>query len=570
MPLPNWLPFPTWQNWPGGSAPVTSAERITASIINNLQSAVTTTLNRVYDVTLYGAVGDGVTDDTTAIQAALTAAGAASGIVYFPPKATSYKVTSLNVPQGVALVGNSPPGSGGLGIGSHIRGSAGLNTLVLPGTVSSPGQVVMIHGLTIDGGRSGVYAPHGCTFVRISDCSIAGNEMAAIEILNNSEQWVLDHVQLIGGNYGFYYKNLTNVGIFDSSSFINVHIAGVLEEGIHIESADSNNIDFIHCAILFCFGNGVYLSGNLTNYSFFGLGTENNGQGGIDHNTTGTISASSNQLTLADPTGYVHGTPLTIARAGVGERDLFTTITSIAGNVATLADDAVLSVTNAAVTQSQFADVVVNDDIGGLTGLNFFGGQFGAHVNGGGLRYGLDARGCVNANIFGSNVDGVIYDPHGAVNVISQRLSEKDFLHQPLSRQYEDYLVGRIGHGSRTVFLSPPGNDVDFVLTDIAGQSVPPSSGSGTFGNFNFVIRDSTKSLLAQIDNLGRLILTGSYNDSVGAIHLGGCQILSGDGDPEGVVGADVGSLWLRADGGVGTSLYVKESGSSVTGWVAK
>lgn len=43
-----------------------------------------------------------------------------------------------------------------------------------------------------------------------------------------------------------------------------------------------------------------------------------------------------------------------------------------------------------------------------------------------------------------------------------------------------------------------------------------------------------------------------------------------GTGSPEGVVTANVGSLYSRTDGGAGTSLYVKESGTGNTGWVAK
>lgn len=44
----------------------------------------------------------------------------------------------------------------------------------------------------------------------------------------------------------------------------------------------------------------------------------------------------------------------------------------------------------------------------------------------------------------------------------------------------------------------------------------------------------------------------------------------SGAGSPEGVVLAPVGSLYSRTDGGAGTTLYVKESGTGNTGWVAK
>ena len=44
----------------------------------------------------------------------------------------------------------------------------------------------------------------------------------------------------------------------------------------------------------------------------------------------------------------------------------------------------------------------------------------------------------------------------------------------------------------------------------------------------------------------------------------------AGTGTPEGSIIAGVGSLWRRTDGGTSTTLYVKESGTSNTGWVAK
>ena len=46
--------------------------------------------------------------------------------------------------------------------------------------------------------------------------------------------------------------------------------------------------------------------------------------------------------------------------------------------------------------------------------------------------------------------------------------------------------------------------------------------------------------------------------------------IYSGSGSPETVVTAPVGSLYSRTDGGANTTLYVKESGTGNTGWIAK
>jgi len=46
--------------------------------------------------------------------------------------------------------------------------------------------------------------------------------------------------------------------------------------------------------------------------------------------------------------------------------------------------------------------------------------------------------------------------------------------------------------------------------------------------------------------------------------------IYTGTGTPESVITAGIGSIFLRTDGGASTSIYIKESGTGDTGWVAK
>jgi hypothetical protein len=53
-------------------------------------------------------------------------------------------------------------------------------------------------------------------------------------------------------------------------------------------------------------------------------------------------------------------------------------------------------------------------------------------------------------------------------------------------------------------------------------------------------------------------------------IGTGTTRITSGTGSPEGVLTASIGSWYTRTDGGANTTLYVKESGTGNTGWVAK
>lgn len=62
----------------------------------------------------------------------------------------------------------------------------------------------------------------------------------------------------------------------------------------------------------------------------------------------------------------------------------------------------------------------------------------------------------------------------------------------------------------------------------------------------------------------GTYDLLYEYTGSAWAVVLA-----KGSGTPEGNVTAGVGAVYQRTDGGSGTSLYVKESGSGNTGWVA-
>lgn len=86
----------------------------------------------------------------------------------------------------------------------------------------------------------------------------------------------------------------------------------------------------------------------------------------------------------------------------------------------------------------------------------------------------------------------------------------------------------------------------------------------------------TTKVKLTAAGNLGvgtespseKLDVNGTVKAT--SVTVGSAKIFSGTGSPESVIAAGVGSLYMRTDGGAGTSLYVKESGSGTTGWVAK
>lgn len=62
---------------------------------------------------------------------------------------------------------------------------------------------------------------------------------------------------------------------------------------------------------------------------------------------------------------------------------------------------------------------------------------------------------------------------------------------------------------------------------------------------------------------------TIQYNATTKEVTYADTLVTSGAGNPEGVVTAPVGRLYLRTDGGAGTTMYLKESGTGNTGWGA-
>lgn len=176
----------------------------------------------VYNVkdSAYGAIGDGVTDDTTAIQAAINDVQDDGGIVYFPPG--DYKITS-------ELLISLSVGSGGI-----ILEGAGQNASVLVPTTLTQNCIhiksyepVAIRDLAIYSSvtktaGAGIYVEGP-----ISDATKA-NLNSNFENLNISNQydgfyfteaayWKIDHCRIGEAiNYGVYIENSVNVDEGDS------------------------------------------------------------------------------------------------------------------------------------------------------------------------------------------------------------------------------------------------------------------------------------------------------------------------------------------------------------------
>lgn len=102
----------------------------------------------------------------------------------------------------------------------------------------------------------------------------------------------------------------------------------------------------------------------------------------------------------------------------------------------------------------------------------------------------------------------------------------------------------------------------------VNGLAIDDDSGN------NYTKIGPTRNLLALTDASGSakafVTSSGFLLGSAGAYFSGTTGLFFGSGSPEGVKTAGPGSVYFNSSGGTGTTMYVKETGSGNTGWVAK
>lgn len=148
----------------------------------------------------------------------------------------------------------------------------------------------------------------------------------------------------------------------------------------------------------------------------------------------------------------------------------------------------------------------------------------------------------------------VLIDAYGASPIIRGRHANGSAA-SPTATALDDSLTGLTGRGyGATGFAAA--NRVE--IRAHAAQAWTDTA-QGTY----VVIRTTTNGTASQAERV-------RFTDN-GRVRLNnGPEIITGTGTPESVVTAVVGSLFLRTDGGAGTTLYVKESGTGNTGWAGK
>lgn len=225
-----------------------------------------------YNVKAYGAIGNGVADDTTAIQAAITAAAAAGGAnVWFPPGTYAISAT-LVCAKAVTLVGSgrgddssSANGSGnGTTTIKWISGS-GANPMIQFKSATS-GNALFGGGvcsMVLHGNHQATYCivASSTKYQRFQDLALSRVTTAAILLDDNngnvlSQECVFDNIQFTYGSlaaaqpaHGIQIKPLS--GSQQATQHRIYSIAGLVYDGylVYFGNTDNNHAEVVHAAV---------------------------------------------------------------------------------------------------------------------------------------------------------------------------------------------------------------------------------------------------------------------------------------------------------------------------------
>ncbi|MFC7892675.1 glycosyl hydrolase family 28-related protein [Streptomyces sp. NPDC057381] len=252
----------------------------------------------------HGAVGDNVTDDTIAIQAALDACPM-GGIVYLP--AGAYRTSApLTIPPAVTLMG------------THSNLMAVVNLTDPPCYIkplpSFVGEAVILFLDEIDGGYSTISAEHRILSVMIDGDDLTGPGVDGIRAAGNIQNVAMRdvtvrrvtgagvHTEFQGGFYPYSWRlhrvMVDNVGwhgfameVMTDISLIDCQAIGCGANGFEI--ANAANSHMIGCRAEWNTGNGIHLTGDWATGTGSGgmligdCSTDRNGQNGVLVDATG-------------------------------------------------------------------------------------------------------------------------------------------------------------------------------------------------------------------------------------------------------------------------------------------
>jgi hypothetical protein len=219
----------------------------TGAVTTNVQAK----LRQYVSVKDFGAVGDGVVDDTAAIQAALNAVSGSGGVVVIPPSTSFYKVTSTLYPKSYTTI---------TGYGAELRNTT-ASVFVMIWALGQPGVAnyltdISVYGLTVDcngtfidctgSGIGGSY----CDNLRVIDCTVKKSPCQGIFVgRGGRNSWILNNIVLDSFGDGIHIGDQFTGEVIENHIIKNNYVKDTFDGGIgitggaHLVWIEDNYID---------------------------------------------------------------------------------------------------------------------------------------------------------------------------------------------------------------------------------------------------------------------------------------------------------------------------------------
>lgn len=515
-----------------------------------------------YVVKNYGATGDGVTDDTTAIQSAINdCAAAGGGVVYFPPGTYAVTQLTINAQDNVQLQG--------AGLASTVKwvwnaaSAAGSMLTIKSGTDRTRVSLLQFDGSGLTNpaaGQSnhliaiGTGAGGGVTETQIMQCKFTGMVASSgdgVHVLGAagnlvSRLWVDDCVfdgcrrYGVGGEQGFAFLWVINnyftacetdialVATADVNSdaiiIANniVNHTGSTRHAVRIEGGSTTQITRL------VYGVNIVLGGfaTLTNASM-GTWAGSVQTSGNFANTDAVLRIFGNVQEITLSQNVIDRTSTASAGPCVTIEKATTSPSIIRLGSCILANE---------VTGAGFVKIVdaTNISVGSCNMRST-----DADVS---TMFGVDVQAVT------TNVTNVLVGPGNQITAGAHSMKA---------------CVRLLANGANIVDCSvvgSQGSTCDYGLQmEVGGGGGNLTSGFILYHGNNF---DSATGSINQVGWSG-FVRIGFNAGTFGS------NLFEGSGTPEGVITARIGSVYLNTAGGAGATWWYKESGTGNTGWIA-